>query len=232
MKPALLTRCLAMFLTAALTASAASTEKRLGCPDAPPLLDRILGIQATPGAFVLDIKPGSPAEKAGLARCDFIVSFNGYDLRHYSELQPFLYSLREAAMLSSANLEVWKYDAATESYRPYKTRLRLPARFGTLAGFDTTFQIMVLEVPEGSAAARAGIKPWDFIDEIDGEKVSNMRSIIEIDQKVSEAAAGDAGVRLTLARWKPIPPPSEWTTTFIPREVTVVLGACPTRIPR
>src|SRR2546425_352763 len=66
----------------------------------PSRLDNLLGLRTVPGAFIMDITSGGPAERAGFNVCDLIAGFNGRPLRQYGELQAFVSALREAAASS------------------------------------------------------------------------------------------------------------------------------------
>lgn len=39
-------------------------------------LDEVLGVRTAPGALVIDVDAGSPAEQAGLSVCDLIAGFD------------------------------------------------------------------------------------------------------------------------------------------------------------
>jgi C-terminal processing protease CtpA/Prc len=192
------------------------------CAPAPKTVDQALGVRVAIGAFVSKVEPNSPASEAGLALCDLIVSFPGGNLREQDDHPSFRAAMREAAMLSNARLDVWKFDASTEIYKLTNTQFHIPARFGAPEGLATLFQVMVTSVPEGSAASDVGIRAWDFINAVNGEDVANMRNVIELDQKISEAIVHDGKVKLTLGRWKPIPASPEQKMELTTRDVTFV----------
>ncbi len=224
----MLSSALRLALTLALIttvgAASAEDENRLLCGKAPRPLDELLGIESAAVLFVDRTKPGSPAEQLGLSLGDLIASVNGRSLREYGDSREFSFAIREAAMLSRAVLEVWKYDPVSESYRPSKVEARIPAREGEQLGLLSTFEMVIVKVPKGGAAERAGIRPWDFIQEVDGRVIWTLGSPVAIDQRVNEAASRGDQVSLTVYRWKPAPLSSGGRTIHFPRKVTVPLG--------
>src|SRR6266545_3701333 len=56
------------------------------CADPPTQLDEILGVRTAPGAFVMNVEPGSPADKVGLDVCELIAGFNGQEFRSSGDL--------------------------------------------------------------------------------------------------------------------------------------------------
>jgi S1-C subfamily serine protease len=195
----------------------------------PAVLDQTLGIRTALGAFVVGVEPSSPASDAGLALCDLITSLNGRDLREHVDHQKFRSVIREAAMFGEALLGVWRFDVPGESYTSVVTQFAVPASFGAPEGLATRFALMVVEAPEGSMAAAAGIRPWDFIERINGEQVSELRNVIELDQKFSEILARDGKLRLTLGRWKPLPSSPGRQTQGVLRDVVLKAPKTPRR---
>jgi S1-C subfamily serine protease len=184
-------------------------------------LDQLLGIESVPGAFVSKVEPDSPAAVAGLATCDVIAALNGNGLRTFINQQAFRAMARESAMFADALLAVWKFDPPTESYHSAIADFVLPAELGAREGLATGFAVIVVDVSEASPAAAAGIKRWDFIDRVDGELVSNMRNVIELDKRVNDALSHNGKVRLTLGRWKPVAGSSEGDFAGTMRDVIV-----------
>lgn len=192
------------------------------CAPAPKTVDQALGVRVAIGAFVSRVEPNSPASESGLAPCDLIVSFPGGNLREQGDHPSFRAAMREAAMFSNARLDVWKFDALTETYKLTNTQFHIPTRFAAPEGLATMFQVMVTGVPEGSPASDAGIRVWDFINAVNDEDVANIRNVLELDKKISDAIAHDGKVKLTLGRWKPIPASREQKMELTTRDVTFV----------
>ena len=199
----------------ATTAAAASS-----CVDPPPSLDERLGVSTVSGGLVMDVVPGSPAETAGFALLDLVVSSNELDMQDASSLEQFTSAMREAAMLEQANLLVWKYDAVTKQHIPTRITLRLPAVVGSKAGLMLVKQQLVTEVLPGRIAESAGVQVGDFIYSVADKLLSVARTSLEIDQVLDRAATGGTPVQIIVGRWELVENPAEGTTAFSPtREV-------------
>jgi len=182
-------------------------------------------VQAVPVAYIVGVNAGSPAERAGLAVGDLIVAVNGEGLRQHQELHAFLSDLREAAMLSRAVVEILKYDPVTDSYSESRVEPTLPARARARLGLSAGFEILITHVPDGGAAARAGLRPGEFIDAINGRGIAEMRSVLDVDLSLARARESGDVVPLTLRRWKLLPPieGEAQRLTYTEREVRVDL---------
>ena len=191
--------------------------------DAEPAsrLDDLLGLRTVPGAFIMDMTSGGPAERAGFGVCDLIAGFNGRPLRLYGELQTFVSALREAAASSGLNVDVWKRSDPDEGYRRDRIKIRVPLPSEVRIGADVTFQVMVLGVVEGGPADVAGIGFGEFIDQVNDQKVADVRSLAELDQKIDEFVGRDGAVTLRLARWRPLRDSESHKTTYVTRDVIV-----------
>jgi len=199
-------------------------ESTKSCAEASSRLDEVLGIRSAAGAFVVSIDPGSPAELAGLDVCDLIAGLKGRDFRNYGNAAAFLGALRDAGMFSGAELEVWRMSDPGRIPHHERLKLRIPLQAGAKIGASVTFQVLVLEVVTGSPADSAGVQAGEFIDEVDGQKVSEMRSIGELDQRISEAAKQGDQVLLTLSRWKPVRGSADYKSSYVTRDVVVRVG--------
>ena len=217
----------AMFLAVLLCVSVPVTpqEHFKSCAEVPVHMDEVLGIRALPGAFVMDIAPGSPAEQAGLEVCDLIAGFDGQDFRGYGNAAAFVGAMREAAMFTGADLEVWRQSSLSKAYVQNRFNVRIPLQRGAKIGIDVTFQVLVLGVVKAGPADVAGVRPGEFIHQVNGQQVSQMRSVIELDQQISAAARDDGKVLLTLARWQPMKGSDAYKTTFTTREALIGLSS-------
>jgi S1-C subfamily serine protease len=193
-----------MILAVGLLGFAVAASAGDSCAEPPTPLDQVLGIHTVTGTLVTTVDPRSAGERAGLARCDIVAAVNGQELRHYATPEAFIDEMREAAMFSLADLGVWKYDAAARSYRQSTTQLKIPAQPKSRIGVTLQLAILVLEVADAGPAARAGLTPGDFIDEINDEDVTSLKSIIDVDQRINGALSRDGSVKLTLVRWQPL----------------------------
>ena len=217
---------LAMLPAMLLCASAPITpqENSKECVEAPVHLDEVLGIRALPGAFVMNVTPGSPAEQVGLEVCDLIAGFDGQDFRGHGNAAAFVRAMREAAMFTGTDLNVWKQSGLNKVYLQNRFRIRIPLQAGVRIGVDVTFQVLVLDVVKDGPADLAGVRAGEFIHQVNGQQVMNMRSVIELDQQISAAAGDDGKILLTLARWRPMKGSDAYRTTFTTREVLIGLG--------
>lgn len=168
--------------------------------DPPAHLDLVLGVRSAPGAFVMSVDPGSPAEQVGLDVCDLIAGFNDQDFRSYGALAAFASAMREAAMFSGADLLVWRSSDSGRTYHQDRLRLRIPLKPGAKIGASITFQVLVSSVVKGGPADVGGVRAGEFMDQVNGLKVSEMRSISELDQRISALANQDGKVLLTLSQ--------------------------------
>lgn len=213
----------AVYLASALTLLTsvgdlqAAVENPPQCADAPRPFDEILGAKAVLGALVIQVKAGSPAAQAGLSVGDFIESCNGQGVREFGTLEAFVQNLRETAMLSSALVNLWKLDTGSESYSPSSIELRLPARVGAQFGIALSLQAMVVQVKEGGVAETGGLRPGDFIEQVNGEHVADIRSATDLDLRVSDVASRHGDVKLVVGHWKALPPTADHTTAFVRR---------------
>src|SRR5262245_7406062 len=89
-------------------------------------LDDVLGVEAVPGAFIVSVDAGTPADHLGLDVCDLIAGFNGQGFRAYGDPAAFVAALRDAAMDSGADLEIWKSSDAGETWRRTRTLAQIP----------------------------------------------------------------------------------------------------------
>jgi S1-C subfamily serine protease len=192
--------------------------------DAPDKLDHVLGVTVAPGAFVMSISPGSPAEQVGLDGCDLIAGFNGGGFQSYGDTVAFVGAMRAAAMFSGADLLIWRSADSGQTYHQERFPIRIPSQPGSKLGIDVTFQVLVLSVLKDGPADAGGMQAGEFIHQVNGQPVSDMRSISELDRRIGALARQNGEVLLTLARWKPVRGSADWKTSFTTREVVVRLS--------
>ena len=189
--------------------------------DTSEKLDDVLGVRVAPGAFVMSVNPGSPAEQVGLDGCDLIAGFNGEGFQGYGDSVAFVGAMREAAMLSGADLLIWRSADSGQTYHQEHFRIRIPSQPAAKIGIDITFQVLVLSVLKDGPADGGGVQAGEFIQQVNGQQVSEMQSIGELERRISSFAQQNGEVLLTLARWKPVRGSAEWKTSFTTREVLV-----------
>jgi len=213
---------LSLALIVAVTADPMADPKT--CAEGPAHLDEVLGMRTAPGAFDMNVHAGSPAAQIGLEVCDLIVGFNGEQFRNHGDLATFVNAMRDAAMFSGVDLEVWKPSASFDAYHPDHLKVRIPLQQGARIGASTTFQVLITAVDKNGPADASGVRVGEFIHLVNGQKVSDMRSIVEVDQRIQMSARQDGQVVLTLAQWKPVRDSAEFKTSYVTREVVIKLG--------
>ena len=183
--------------------------------------DGASGMFPRQGALVQSVSPDSPAQRAGLARGDVILSVDGTPVDGTHALSDLI-AARKVGDTVTLSVTPWRQSAAhdvkvTLAKNPDKDSawlglqyLAAPARFG---GPGMTQGARVADVLANSPASRAGIAPRDLITKFDGVEVTGPRQIVEA---VGRHKPGDT-VSLTLVR----------QADGKPMDVTVTLGASP-----
>ena len=220
---------LAGLLFAALTAAAGFAQPKAESKDAAaaPSTAPAASTEATAGVLVIAVQPGSPAEKAGVARGDIILEANGKPVNDALELRqavvghaagdPLSLKLRHGDTQKSLALTI-----GTQNGRPWVGILPLPGRgpgalaFGDGPGMrgdnDREFDgrgfeghgmmfaaegALVESVTAGSPAEKAGLKKGDLILSVDGTTVDARNALADL---VSSKKVGDT-VTLSVTSW-------------------------------
>ncbi|HEY1380326.1 MAG TPA: PDZ domain-containing protein, partial [Gemmataceae bacterium] len=180
-----------------------------------------LGVQGADeegGVKVVQAVENGPAAKAGLKKDDVITELDGKAVETNAKL---LDALREKKVGDKVKFTVKRGDetkdvTVTLEARPPQTAGgrgtggggRGTGRGGAGAGIspdqpwpgffarDSEDGIRVRAVTEGGSAAKAGIKPDDMVQEVDGKKVNTFRGLLEI---LRQKKVGDK-VKLTVQR--------------------------------
>jgi len=145
------------------------------------------GLTKPQGALVVEVEPGSPAEKAGVQVSDIILRFNGQSIESSIDLPRLVGASRPG---SQATLSVWRKKAAREirvvigEMPDNKEAVSVGANPRNQAGLVVSaltaeqrsrFKVEhgVLVEDASGAAARAGIRPGDVIVAINNQTVSS-----------------------------------------------------------
>lgn len=141
------------------------------------------------GALITDLGEDMPAEKAGIQRGDVIIEFNGVRIRNVEHLANTVATTEVGKTVEVKVIRQGK--EKTLKVQPSKRTSKAIATLvgGILAGLEVrelTDQlaaeyaqegeegVIVVDVEQGSPAARAGIRRGDLIQEIEWEKVTTM----------------------------------------------------------
>ncbi len=165
-----------------------------------PELAKSFGLSEPKGALVAEINPGTPAEKAGLQREDIIIEFNGHPIQEMNELPRMVAETPPGTAVTLKVLRQGKDKTFQLTITELKEERQAKA-FGeegeestplglVVKNLDQTMAqrlrlketrgVVVTQVESGSAAADAGFRPGDLIQEINGQPVGNMKDYQKI----------------------------------------------------
>ncbi len=178
--------------------------------DINPALEKEFKLKDAQGALVGDVTPNSPAEKAGLQSGDVILEFNGKkvtDSRHLklevARTQPGesvpVKILRDG---STRTVNVTTKELPGTERMARNNRGQHAEDTGTLNGVgvadldsnahrqfgipNTVKGVVVTEVDPNSAAAEAGLKPGDVLQEINRKPVRTAEQAVEMTEKATD----------------------------------------------
>jgi serine protease Do len=180
--------------------------------DLTPDLAGTLGVTASRGAVVSDVTGGSPAARAGLARGDVVVGFNGQEVDSAGRFRNLVAAaavgapvkvdvLRSGHRVSlSAVLGEAPRTAAANGERGQDSEGQGPlagvgvgdldasARERLGVGPEVRQGVVVTEVLPGSPAADAGLRPGDVILEVNRKRVGSSGQFEELSRGSAERA--------------------------------------------
>jgi Do/DeqQ family serine protease len=160
-----------------------------------------LGLSAPQGVLVADLWPGGPAERAGLARGDVIVSVGGEAVNDPSAVN---YRVATQPAGGAVNVVIRKAGGAEQTLsvrldtppdEPAKdertlsgnnplsgaTVVNLSAAAAVDLGLDPfAGQGVVVTAIGGGYAANLGLQPGDFIRQVNGERIQTTRQLAEM----------------------------------------------------
>ena len=171
-----------------------------------PDLAKSFGMAEPRGALVAEVNPGTPAEKAGIHREDIIIEFNGHPIHEMIELPRLVAGTAPGTKATVKVLRHGKEKTFTltitelKEERPTKARgeeggevspLGLMVRdlnqnLAQRLRLKDTKGVVVLQVESGSAAADAGFRPGDLIEEINGKAVGSVKDYQKIVGKLKK----------------------------------------------
>lgn len=159
----------------------------VGITNVRPFMEGV-GLSDDKGAFVKNVQPGTPAERAGLKPYDVIRKVNGEAVENSADL---VRKISMQAPGAPVALEVWRDKAAIEvkvTLDEYAGDLKTALKGKEVLGLHVqaitpdiverfklkpdTAGVVVTEVEPGSPAEDAGIGPGDIITEIAQKKIT------------------------------------------------------------
>ncbi len=161
-------------------------------------LARSFGIDRTQGVLVSEVSDNSPAARAGLRQGDILVTYNGAKLADVADLRN---KVAMTAPGTKVTMELIrdghkKKVEVTIGEQPsdFSTRVTMGAATSPLAGMGLTLQdltpeladqfgykvnqgVLVAEVAPGSPAERVGMQAGQLIEEVNRQRVRNLREL-------------------------------------------------------
>lgn len=155
-------------------------------------LAKSFGLDDTRGVLVSQVMPDTPAEKAGMKQGDVIVSLNGKPVDASASLRNEVAMTVPGSTIKvgvirdgksktlSVKVEKMSEDMLTSSRSEDMSSLGMSVATLTkdLAkqyGFENESGVVITGVDQGSAAARAGIKPGMLVKEVNRRPVKNVK---------------------------------------------------------
>jgi serine protease Do len=174
--------------------------------DLTPELARSFGLKETQGALVARVVSGGPAEKAGIAIGDVIVKFNGQTVTGSKDLSrivaetPVGKTVTVQMMRNGKTIDIQAKVGEMEeengavaandaSHKSLGVSVQnLTPRIAGELGLKKNIGVVVTGVEPGSAAAEAGVRTGDVIQEIDRKPVKNVADFM---QKLDKLKTGE-----------------------------------------
>jgi serine protease Do len=179
-----------------------------------PDLKNKLHLKDEKGALVGDVPAGGPADKAGIKRGDVIVSFDGKEIKEVKDLPYIVAStpvgknvkveLVRKGRKTSLQVKVGELKEEGESQAVSKAEPNLGLTVKEITpelarnlGLSETSGLIVVQVENNTAAAKAGLRPGDIIIEIDQVPIKDLD---EFHSKIQDYKKGDTVLFLVKRR--------------------------------
>lgn len=185
----------------------------VGIQNLTPSLAKALNLDTRKGALVSEVRPNSPAEKAGIERGDLIMTFNGEAIDDSRDLAAtvaatpvgddtevlVLRNGREKTLSLTVGALPTEGVAASENDRSSRGEWglqlqELTPEMARAQGLDDGQGVRVVAVQPGSPAAEAGLRPGDILLQV------NRRAVGSIDDVKAAIAANDDDELLLLVK--------------------------------
>jgi TonB family protein len=166
-------------------------------------LQALWGARLLHAVVIADVAPGSPAEKAGLRIADVLESYDRIGIDDVAGFEEFGTGLKNAARKGPVAVKIRRFDFDAGPPRTLSLDLRLPDDAETRVGLAIHPAVFFLDMQASGAAAKAGIKPWDCIDGVEDETLSDRPRLNDFETHVLTLRNKDGNVRVTVGRWRP-----------------------------
>ena len=185
-----------------------------------------LGLSDTTGALVSNVEPNSPAEKAGIASGDVIISFNGEKIKNWSDLPRLVGQTKPG---TTTPIEVWRrgkvesLNITTEAMpgepgvakkEPATPNVIAEDRLGlTVSALSVAKQTElrvkggVLVTQVSGVAEQAGLLKGDVILTINNQEIQSVAQYLELVKNLPKDKAAALLVRrANLSQWVTVTP--------------------------
>jgi serine protease Do len=174
------------------------------------------GLKEARGALISSIKPGSPAEKAGLQPEDVVLSVDGRPIQDSGDLSRYIASKAPGVTVKlellrgkdrrsiDVTLGTFPDDPGQDASQPEDNRSRLGMTLRDLAPSMAerlelprgSKGVLVMDVEAGEAAEQAGLGRGDVIVSVNGQPVDGVGAF----ERAVDQARSEGRVRLRVLR--------------------------------
>jgi S1-C subfamily serine protease len=168
-------------------------------------LQALWGAKLLHAVVIADVGPGSPADKAGMKIGDVLESYDRVGVDDQAGIEEFAAGLKAAARKAPVTVKLRRFEGDAGPPRTLSVELRLPADTETRVGLAVHPGVFFLDMKEAGAAAQAGVKPWDCIDEVEGESLTERPRMNDFETHVLTLRNKEGNVRAIIGRWRPAP---------------------------
>jgi serine protease Do len=172
---------------------------------------RTLNLKSRDGAFIVEVEPGTPADKAGLERYDVMVEFDGQPVKNRHDLS---FKIAETAPGTKVDIKVIRdgkektltakleelstgeeaAQASTSSGQDLGISVTtMTSRLARRYGFQTQEGVLITEVRRYSEAEQKGLIAGDIILEANRQEV---RDVSDLERIINKLKPGDGLILL------------------------------------
>jgi serine protease Do len=175
---------------------------------------RALNLKSRRGAFIVEVTPGTPADKAGFERYDVIVEFDGQPIENTHDLS---FKIADTPPGKKVDIKVIRdgkekiltpkldeLSTGEETEKPSSSSGKdlgfnyttMTSRLARRYGFQAEQGVLIMEVTRYSEAERKGLQPGDIILEANRQEVKDTNDLEKI---INKLKPGD-GLMLLIRR--------------------------------